>query len=296
MKRFSILGFTILAIVVRPASLKALESEPLSRPGIQRVQLVTEVSGVVPGEPFTVGLRLDPAPEHHTYWRGPGIVGVATRLDWNLPAGFSAGKILWPPPTPILMAGIGANGFKGPALLLTTITPPATIAEKKVVLKVRASWMACSVSCNPGLADLTLALPVAAPGESPPRDEEIAAAFAAAREASPKPAPDSWRFTPRLVATDRIELDAVIPGFDVTLAPSLHFFCDDMQIDSDEPQKIEVIDATSGKLRLTFVRPEFAPKSPKVFSGVLQCPPAWPGIGSAYVEISTPWAQGTFPE
>lgn len=295
MKRFATLSLAVLA-TASAGTLGALESEPLSRPGIQRVQLVTDVSAIVPGEPFTVGLRLDPAPGHHTYWRGPGIVGVATRLDWQLPEGFSAGEILWPPPTPILMAGIGANGYKGPALLLSTISPPASVAENKVVLKVRASWMACSVSCNPGLADLTLSLPVAAPGMTPSRDETIAATFAAAREAAPKPAPETWRFTPRLAGPDRIELDAVMPGFDPTLAPSLHFFCDDMQIDSDEPQAVEVLDASAGRFRLTFVRPEFAPKSPPFLSGVLHGPPAWPGIGSVHVEISAPWAEGTFPE
>jgi len=260
------------------------------------VQLVTEVSAVVPGEPFTVGLRLDPLPDHHTYWRGPGIVGVATRLDWTLPEGFEVGGMTWPPPMQVLMAGIVANGYKGPALLLTEITLPADFEGAEVVIAARASWMACAVSCNPGIADLTLKIPVAKVGEKPTRDEAIARDFANVRESAPKPTPAGWTFVPRLAAPDRIELTATIPGLDAATAKTIQLFCDDMQVDSDEPQGIEILDAEKGVVRLSLVRPEFAPKSPPVLSGVLHCPAGWPGIGSTYLEFSAPWPEGSYPE
>jgi thiol:disulfide interchange protein DsbD len=292
----SSLTLTALLLAGESCQLRALESEPLSRPGIARVQLVTAVSAVVPGEPFTVGLRLDPLPEHHTYWRGPGIVGVATRLDWTLPEGFEAGGMTWPPPIPVLMAGIVAHGYKGPTLLLTEITPPADFKEAEVVIAARASWMSCAVSCNPGIADLTLKIPVAKAGENPPRDEAIARAFAEMRESAPKPAPAGWTFVPRLAAPDRIELTATIPGLDAAAAKTIQLFCDDMQVDSDEPQAVEMLDAAKGVVRLSLARPEFAPKSPRVLSGVLHCPAGWPGIGSTYLEFSAPWPEGSYPE
>ena len=93
-------------LLLAPLPSPAPESAPQAPPGIRSVRLVTDASAVVPGRPLTVGLLLDPEPGHHTYWRGPGIVGVATRLDWNLPPGFAAGPILWPPPETVLMAGI----------------------------------------------------------------------------------------------------------------------------------------------------------------------------------------------
>lgn len=285
----------LVAGVLQPG-LVALESEPVARPGIENVQLVTDVSAVVPGRPFTIGLRLDPLPDHHTYWRGPGIVGVATRLDWTLPEGFKAGGMTWPPPSQVDMAGIAANGYKGPALLLTEITPPDEIESAEIRIAVRASWMACAVSCNPGIADLSLALPVAKEGQAPPPDEAIARAFAAVRESAPKPAPAGWSFVPRLAAPDRIELTATVPGLDPDAAESIHLFCDDMQVDSDEPQRVEVVDPAKGTVRLTLVRPEFAPKSPVALSGVLHNPAGWPGTGSAHVEFSAPWPEGTFPE
>lgn len=274
----------------------ALESEPISRPGIERAQFVTDVTAVVPGEPFTIGLRLDPLPGHHTYWRGPGIVGVATRLDWTLPEGFRSGGMIWPPPGRVLMAGIAANGYKGSVLLLTEITPPAAIPNGEVVIAARASWMSCAVSCNPGIADLTLKIPVAKAGETPPRDEAIARAFSQVRESAPKPAPQAWAVLPRLAAPDRIELTATIPGLEVREAKTIQVFCNDLQVDSDEPPVVEILDATKGVVRLSLSRPEFAPKSPRALSGVLHCPAGWPGIGSSYVEFSAPWSEAPDPE
>lgn len=276
--------------------LPALESEALSRPGIQRVQLVTDIAAIEPGKPFTVGLRLDPLPEHHTYWRGPGIVGVATRLDWSLPEGFQVGKTTWPPPQFVLMAGIVAHGYKGPTLLLTEILPPAELAPGDVRIAARASWMSCALSCNPGIADLSLTIPVAAKGEAPPPDEAMAKIFAEVGDSAPKPAPRDWSFATRLAAPDRIELTATIPGLDPSTAPSIRFFCDDMQVDSDSPQGVEVIDPEKGVVRLVLVRPEFAPRSPKALSGLLHSETAWPEIGSPHLEISAPWPEGTFTE
>lgn len=288
--------FTACFLAGEIRDLAALESEPLSRPGIARVQLVTDVPAIVPGVPFTVGLRLEPLPDHHTYWRGPGIVGVATRLDWTLPKGFEVGDMTWPPPSLVDMAGFLAHGYKGPALILTEIRPPADLKDAEIVIAARASWMACAVSCNPGIADLTMKLPIAKAGETPAIDAEMARAFAEVRASAPKAAPGDWSFTVRLAAPDRIELTASIPGLSPDAAKSIHVFCDDMQVDSDEPQSIEMIDAKRGTVRIVLARPEFAPKSPKALTGVLHCPGGWPGIGSSYVEFSAAWPPRSFPE
>ncbi len=273
---------------------QGLESAPVERPGVKPLRLLTDRSAIVPGETFTVALELEPLPEHHTYWKGPGIVGVATRIDWTMPAGFTAGPILWPPPQIVLMAGIRANGYRGPTLLLTEITAPKMISERTVTLKARASWMACAVSCNPGNADLELSIPVAEPGSMPAIDEERERQFREVRENMPKPAPAGWIFQPRLVTRERIELDLIIPGLTAPVAQSLHFFCHDMQVDSDEDQKVEVIDAAAGFYRLLLSRPDFAPRNPATLSGVLRVEPSWPGLESQHIEIAAVWPGGTF--
>src|SRR5262245_53837871 len=63
-----------------------------------KIELVSEVTSIVPGKPFYVGLHLQHQPGDHTYWRFPGIVGVPTGIKWELPEGFKAGPIEWPEP------------------------------------------------------------------------------------------------------------------------------------------------------------------------------------------------------
>lgn len=280
-------------LLLATQTLAALESAPIERPGIKRMQLVTDVSAVTPGEPFTVALAIEPLPGYHTYWRGPGIVGMATTLDWKLPAGFSAGAIEWPAPEKVLMAGITAYGYRSRTLLLNEIRPPARIQGAKVTLRVKSSWMACAKTCNPGQAELSLTLPVNHAGKAAATDAAITATFARIRQAIPPAAPASWKITPRSPAADRIELDLDIPG--LANAPAVDFFCHDKQVDSDQPQRVTVIrDGGHTTLRLTLVRPDCAPASPTAISGILHCPDGWPGMTAKHVEISAPWPAGTF--
>src|SRR6478735_7591528 len=64
--------------------------------------------GVAPGKQVWVGLQLAHQPEWHTYWKNPGDSGLATQLEWTLPAGVTAGDIAWPVPKKIPL-GVLAN-------------------------------------------------------------------------------------------------------------------------------------------------------------------------------------------
>jgi thiol:disulfide interchange protein DsbD len=294
-KPVQFLAILVVFILAGRQELPALESAPIEKPGIKRMQLVTDVSAVTPGEPFTVALLIEPLPGYHTYWRGPGIVGMATTLDWKLPAGFSAGVIAWPAPEKVLMAGITAYGYRSRTLLLTEIRPPARIQAQEVTLRVKSSWMACAKTCNPGQAEMSLTLPVNHGGDAGKNDPTITAMFAQTRQSIPPAAPASWKITPRLPAADRIELDLAIPGLATAPAPAVYFYCYDKQVDSDQPQRLNVIrEGSHTALRLTLVRPDCAPASPTAISGVLHCPDGWPGLAAKHVEISAPWPAGTF--
>src|SRR4051794_21677835 len=61
--------------------------------------LVAETTAVVPGKPFTVLVRLKMAEAWHTYWQFEGDIGTPTKVEWQLPKGFTAGPIQWPLPT-----------------------------------------------------------------------------------------------------------------------------------------------------------------------------------------------------
>jgi DsbC/DsbD-like thiol-disulfide interchange protein/cytochrome c biogenesis protein CcdA len=157
-------------------------------------ELVAEREAVVPGEPITVALRLKAIPGWHTYWRNPGDSGEPTRIEWQLPAGFSAGDIEWPVPERIPVGPLMNFGYHGEVLLLTRIVAPADFPSAKVVLKAKAHWLVCEVQCIPESADLALSLPVARTAAAEPA---WARTIAATRAKVPAAAPAGWRFDAR---------------------------------------------------------------------------------------------------
>lgn len=279
----------IRAILALAFSLsQAEESKPQSFEGIREARLVTAARAIVPGETLTVGFLLDPKPGFHTYWRGPGVVGVATQLEWSLPEKFVAGEILWPIPIKTDMAGIVANGYEEEVILLTDIQCPAPIEGDMVTIRVKAAWMACATSCHPSVGEFSLTLPVART-DPPEEDEEWAGRFEEIRDSLPETCPEKWKFSISRPADDHIILTGTVPGLTLSTAESLVFFSDDMQVDSDTPSRFEWIDSSAGSFRLHFKRPDFAPSDPPRFSGILCHAQGWPGLPSSCVEISLPW-------
>lgn len=272
-------------------------AEPYRAPGIAAMELLSDSPAIVPGEALTLGLIISPEAGHHTYWRGPGIVGVATSISWELPEGFEPGPLLWPAPEKVDMAGITANGYRGQTILLTEIRIPETLPGKTFTLRARVAWMSCATTCNPGVTDFTLTLPAATPGTSVseiPATSAIRKQFQSVRASIPGAAPDEW--TARISRPDKhtIALTLTIPGLDPDHTDGIRFFCDDMQVNSDKPTHFSWIDPATGTFALRFTRPDFAPKNPPRFSGVLQSPVPWPSLDTGNVEISVPWPEESF--
>ena len=124
-------------------------------------ELLAATDAIVPGQPLTVGLKLKHQSEWHTYWQVPGDSGLPTRIDWKLPAGFSAGPIEWPHPKRLPTGPLVNFGYDGEILLLTTIQVPADLpVGSRVTLAGKAEWLECKDVCIPGESDIALTLPV----------------------------------------------------------------------------------------------------------------------------------------
>src|SRR6188474_3333938 len=94
-------------LILLPALLLPAWAEPplqatFSGTGV-KVELVSEVTAIRPGQPFYAGLFLRHEPAYHTYWKNPGLAGVVTKLEWTLPPGWKAGGIEWPAPDKVMM-------------------------------------------------------------------------------------------------------------------------------------------------------------------------------------------------
>src|ERR1700723_2053010 len=172
------LKFWFLALLFASPAAFALSGSTVATDNV-KARLVSEVNAVGPGQTFWVALELDIRDGWHTYWRNPGDSGQATKLAWQLPAGFTAGDIVWTTPHRFEIPPLVNYGYAKQAVHLVNITAPRDLRPgTPVVLSAKASWLVCSDVCIPEDADLQLKLPVNAQAGADPAD---AALFTAAR-------------------------------------------------------------------------------------------------------------------
>src|SRR5438874_3412752 len=126
------------------------------------VDALANVSAIVPGEPFLVGVRLKMEPHWHTYWKYPGDAGIPTDIKWELPEGWRAGSIQWPIPLKLQEPGdIQIYGYHDEVLLIQQIAPAKNFTSPTVKLSAKVNWLVCEKICIPGDAVVTLSLPSA---------------------------------------------------------------------------------------------------------------------------------------
>ncbi|WP_232540071.1 protein-disulfide reductase DsbD family protein [Azohydromonas aeria] len=118
--------------------------------------------GVAAGKPLWLGLLLEHAPHWHTYWKNPGDSGLATRLQWSLPAGVDAGEIEWPVPQRLPVGPLVNYGYEGRVLLPVRVQVPAGFDSTSLSVQLQADWLACKEVCLPQTGRFTLQLPTRA--------------------------------------------------------------------------------------------------------------------------------------
>jgi len=182
-KLFAVLPALMVALLMGVPMAKAEAVQT----GHIEVELVSQEAGAAPGSTVYVALRQKIQPGWHTYWRNPGDAGDATRIVWTLPAGWTAGDIVWPTPEKSRVGPLLDFAYTGEVLLPVPISVPANAPVGSVVtLKAAAAFLVCEQVCVPEDAVVTLTLPVVAgmPGPDPKWGDKVAETLAKA----PKPA------------------------------------------------------------------------------------------------------------
>src|SRR6202142_1752919 len=181
------LKFWFLALLFASPAALALSGSTVATDNV-KARLVSEVNAVGPGQTFWIALELDIRDGWHTYWRNPGDSGEPTKLTWQLPAGFTAGDIVWTTPHRFEIAPLVNYGYAKHAVHLVQITAPKDLkAGTPLTLAAKASWLVCSDVCIPEGADLQLKIPAAAQaGGMDPADSPL---FTAARSELPSAQP-----------------------------------------------------------------------------------------------------------
>jgi thiol:disulfide interchange protein/DsbC/DsbD-like thiol-disulfide interchange protein len=210
--------FVLVAALLLAAATASAESGPASP--LVRVELLGESQSIAPGETVWVALRQEIRPGWHTYWMNPGDSGESPRLEWTLPAGFTAGEMRWPHPERIRVGPAMSYGYTDEVVLPIPVTAPADLRPgTRVTLRAQASWIVCEKTCVPEEAPVSLSLPVVAGPPAP--DPRGAPLIAAARRAVPTPSPWPATFT---ATPERVSLDVAAPGLTAERVTEVWFY------------------------------------------------------------------------
>ncbi|HEY5072804.1 MAG TPA: protein-disulfide reductase DsbD domain-containing protein [Caulobacteraceae bacterium] len=201
------------------------------------LDLAAQTETVAPGSTVYVAVVQTLDQGWHTYWRNPGDAGEPTTIRWTLPAGWSAGGIVWPAPRRLPVGPIMNYGYEGRVLLASPVEAPANASPgEHAEIAAKVDYLVCAEVCIPGSANLKIDLPIAA--GAPRADPRWGPAIAADLAAAPKPG--------RLQAAFRRESGAVklaITGAAVSGArgSDAYFYpFDDKLIDQARPQGVEL--------------------------------------------------------
>jgi thiol:disulfide interchange protein DsbD len=171
---------TLLLSGLPAAAIAAAPGPVVTTPQVRAELVAHAPEGVAPGKPLWLGLKIEHQPHWHTYWKNPGDSGLPTTMEWQLPAGVTAGDIQWPTPKKLPIGPLMNFGYEGTLLLPVTVTVPAGFQGDALDVKLNAEWLVCKDVCIPESGEFTLRLPAqAATGGH-------AALFASAQAALPQ--------------------------------------------------------------------------------------------------------------
>ena len=227
--------------------------------------LVSEVSSIQPGIPFTVAVRFEMDPGWHNYWKNSGDTGYPTSIDWTLPEGFKAGEIQWPVPERYEYYPLVDYVYSDGLALLIDITPPSELEEgTSVTLSAYVDWLLCKEECIPDGAEVSVEIPVTLGPPSPASG--WADLFQETRNRLPK-ALDEWS----------VQAEVVESGYRLTISStdgdgpfpdSVYFFASEGTVlASADPQPTSV---ENGRLTLDLPGSPYASRPTPTLRGVLK--------------------------
>ena len=134
-------------------------SAVVNTPQVRAELMAYAPQGVQAGQALWVGLQIKHQAGWHTYWQNPGDSGLATQLNWQLPPGMKAQKLLWPIPRMIPVGNMFNHGFEDTVLLAVPVQVSKTYQALSNEIKLQADWLVCKQECIPQSGQFVLKLP-----------------------------------------------------------------------------------------------------------------------------------------
>ena len=188
MSRLALLLLVLLTLLPGSASAQ------LGQPGRNNmaVSLEPERRWAAPGEVVTLAFVMRPERGWHGYWKNPGDAGAETRVQWRLPPGFAAGRLLYPVPDRLIVAGLMNYVYERDYALLTTLrVPDSAVPGTRVPVWARLDYLVCTDEvCVPETATVSTELRIMAGSER----ADPSPAMERYRQALPRPLAGQARF------------------------------------------------------------------------------------------------------
>jgi DsbC/DsbD-like thiol-disulfide interchange protein len=173
----------------------AVAQAPAAGESHARIELIADHFAMPANRTIWVGLEFRMDPGWHIYWRNAGDSGEPPKVQWELPAGFTAGEIRWPEPVRLGSGSVIDYGYEGQALLLAPITVERGVKSEQITqIAADVKYVVCREICIPGKAHLQLALPEK--DDEADKLQQVAQwreLLNETRRHLPRPAPLEWR-------------------------------------------------------------------------------------------------------
>ncbi len=267
----------LVALLWQFASLlgAALAMPAMAAPTHIAAQLITEAPAA-PGATATVAILMRPEKGWHGYWSNPGDAGLGMRLEWTIDdAKLDAPALRYPVPDTLLVSGLMNHVFSHDYAVLAQLPVPKRACAGTVLpIRVRADWLACTLTiCVPERAELSASLVVGS-GKPDPR-------FDAWRAALPAPLGATAHFS---LSGQVLRIGIPLPASQPLDDPHV-FVSEDQVTDYAAPQ----IFRRNGDLLIAeLARSKRAAVAPSALSGVLRLNPVGDGLSMAAVPGPVP--------
>jgi thiol:disulfide interchange protein/DsbC/DsbD-like thiol-disulfide interchange protein len=244
-------------------------------------ELVSLAPAVAPGGSVHIGLVMSLEEKWHVYWINAGDSGEPPAIKWTLPAGVTAGPLLFPVPTRLPLGPLMDFGYEETTAFPLQISVAPNTPPGPIHLDAIVTWLVCREVCIPGKAHMGINLTVA-PGAAP---EQALGELGEALKAVPEPLPSEYKFSVNGGRTEFVLTVTGTPQDSPKVTPDdveLYPFDPDLIVNAGD-QKFERI-ANGFRLRV--------PRSPDLTT----LPPALHGVlkftdGEGY-EVSAPIVPG----
>jgi thiol:disulfide interchange protein len=114
-----------------------------------QAKLILSADTAKPGDTVWAGVDMKMDTDWHTYWKNPGAAGLATKIEWQLPPGVTAGEIQWPLPEKFPPVEVTTYGYEKEVVLLVPLTLASNLSAGPLNLAAKVSWLECKDVCLP---------------------------------------------------------------------------------------------------------------------------------------------------